>query len=135
MRQIGHRESDAILGAMRQVALAGGHALTWADTTSVRAAGRYLLRRPDLSDIGTLPAVEPPDLVAVLKGESELAREAVKYLAIMALVDGTLDHKKLACVLGYSRAGRRGRLSHRSRRGGVRPSRLDHRRHVAQEFR
>jgi hypothetical protein len=50
MRQIGHRESDAILGAMRQVALASGHALTWADTTSVRAAGRYLLRRPDLSN-------------------------------------------------------------------------------------
>jgi hypothetical protein len=34
MRQVGHRESDAILGAMRQVALAGGQALTWADTTS-----------------------------------------------------------------------------------------------------
>ena len=46
MRQVGHRESDAILGAMRQVALAGGHALTCADTTSVRAAGRYLLPDP-----------------------------------------------------------------------------------------
>jgi hypothetical protein len=62
MRQISHRESDAILGAMRQVALAGGQPLTWADTTSVRAAGHYLLRRPDLSDIGALPAVEPHDL-------------------------------------------------------------------------
>ena len=28
----------------------------------------------------------------------------MKYLAIMALVDGTLDHRKLARVLDYSRA-------------------------------
>jgi hypothetical protein len=28
MREVGHRESDAILGAMRQVALAGGQPLT-----------------------------------------------------------------------------------------------------------
>ena len=68
MQEIGRHESDAILGAMRQVALAGGHAITWADTTSVLAAGRYLLRRRDLEDIGTLPAVEPPDLVSTLRG-------------------------------------------------------------------
>ena len=104
MREIAGRESDAILGAMRQVALAGGHAITYADTTSVLAAARYLLRRRDLTDIGTLPAVEPPDLVSVLRGKPELAREAVKYLAIMALVDGVLDHGKLARVLDYSRA-------------------------------
>ena len=67
MREVGHSESDAILGAMRQVALAGGHAITYADTMSVLAAGRYLLRRRDLADIGTLPAVEPPDLVSVLQ--------------------------------------------------------------------
>src|SRR5215216_1211699 len=86
MRDVGKRESDAILGAMRQVALAGGHAITYADTTSVLAAARYLLRRRDLLDIGTLPAVEPQDLVSILRGKPELAREAVKYLAIMALV-------------------------------------------------
>jgi hypothetical protein len=104
VRKIESRESDAILGAMRQVALASGHAITWADTTSVLAAGRYLLRRRDLSDIGTLPAVAPSDLVATLRGNPELAREAVKYLAIMALVDGELDRHKLARVLEYSRA-------------------------------
>ena len=63
MRTVGHRESDAILGAMRQVALAGGHALSYADTASILAAGHYLLRRRDLTDPGTLPAVEPADLV------------------------------------------------------------------------
>jgi hypothetical protein len=71
---------------------------------SILAAGRYLLRRPGLGDIDTLPAVDPADLVAALKGEGELAREAVKYLAVMALVDGSLDHGKLARVLEYARA-------------------------------
>src|SRR5437660_3380183 len=89
---------------MRQVGLAGGHAIAYAATTSILAAGRYLLRRPGLGDIDTLPAVAPADLVAALKGEGELAREAVKYLAIMALVDGSLDHAKLARVLEYARA-------------------------------
>jgi hypothetical protein len=104
VRQVDRRESDAILGAMRQVALAGGRPLSAADTTSVLAAGRYLLRRTDLVSIDALPATEPRDLVAALRGERELADEAMKYLAIMALVDGELDHRKLARVLDYSRA-------------------------------
>src|SRR6185437_16271160 len=119
MRQIGHRESDAILGAMRQVALAGGRAISHADTASIAAAAHYLLRRRDLTDLGILPAVEPADLVATLKTDHELALEAVKYLAIMSLVDGILDRSKLARVLEYARARRRGGLSHRARRGGV----------------
>ena len=104
MRPVDHPHSDAILGAMRQVALASGGPITYADTMSILAAGRYLLRRPGLGDIDTLPAVDPADLVVALKGEGELAREAVKYLAIMALVDGSLDHAKLARVLEYARA-------------------------------
>src|SRR5260370_7306202 len=103
MRQVGRRESDAILGAMRQVALAGGRAITDADTASILAAGRYLLRRPDLADLCTLPAVEPADLVAVLKNR-ELAAEAVKYLAVMVMVDGAPDTDKLAPLLPHARA-------------------------------
>jgi hypothetical protein len=103
VRAVSHRESDTILGAMRQVALAGGRALSHADTASILAAGHYLLRRPDLTDISSLPAMEPADLVAILKNR-EVAAEAVKYLAIMAMVDGTLDAGKLKRVLEYSRA-------------------------------
>jgi hypothetical protein len=103
MRAVSRRESDAILGAMRQVALAGGHALSHADTASILAAGHYLLRRPDLTDISTLPAIEPADLVAILK-ERTIAEEAMKYLAIMAMVDGVLDRDKLKRALEYSRA-------------------------------
>ena len=104
MREVGRHESDAILGAMRQVALAGGHAITHADTASIFGAAHYLLRRRDLSDIGTLAAVDPNDLVAALRADPELAREAVKYLAVMALVDGVLDKHKLSRVLEYARA-------------------------------
>ena len=103
MRAVTHRESDVILGAMRQVALAGGHTIGHADTASILAAARYLLRRADLSDLGTLPAAEPGDLVAILK-DRELAAEAVKYLAIMVMVDGVLDSDKLTRVLAYARA-------------------------------
>lgn len=102
MRQVGRRESDAILGAMRQVALAGGHAISHADTASILAAGHYLLRRPDLRDISTLPAAEPTDLLAVLEDRA-VAEEALKYIAIMAMVDGSLDHDKLKRVLEYAR--------------------------------
>jgi hypothetical protein len=103
MRAIETRASDAILGAMRQVALAGGGALSWTDTTSILAAARYLLRRPGLADIDTLPPIEPADL-AVSIPEREIRQEAIKYLAVMALVHGALDSKKLARVLAYARA-------------------------------
>jgi len=104
MRAVDHHHSDAILGAMRQVALAGDGPITYADTASILAAGRYLLRRPTLNDIDSLPGVSPNDFVAALKDDGELAREAVKYLAIMALVDGSIDHGKIARVLEYARA-------------------------------
>jgi hypothetical protein len=102
MRAVGLRESDAILGAMRQVALAGGRPLSHADSASLLAAGHYLLRR-DPVDLGTLQAIEPADLAVALKGRRDAGEEAVKYLAIMALVDGVLDHDKLRRVLEYAR--------------------------------
>jgi hypothetical protein len=40
LRPIGHAESDAILGAVRQVAVAHGGPITHADTASVTAAAR-----------------------------------------------------------------------------------------------
>ncbi len=42
MRTVSHPESDAILGAMRQVALAGGHAISHADTESILGAAPLL---------------------------------------------------------------------------------------------
>jgi hypothetical protein len=104
MREVDRRQSDAILAAMRQVALANGRPLTHSDTASIMAAARYLLRRHDVTDIGALPAVEPRDLVDVLRTNHALAVEAVKYLAVMVMVDGVLDAHKLHRVLSYARA-------------------------------
>jgi len=104
LRPVGLRASDAVLGAMRQVALAGGRPLSHTDSASLSAAARYLLRRGEAIDIGALPPVEPQDLVAELAGDRGTAEEAVKYLAIMALVDGVLDRDKLRRVLEYARA-------------------------------
>jgi len=104
MRPVGLSECDAILGAMRQVALAGGRPPSHADTASIFAAGHYLLRRDGPFDISDLPGISPADLVAALKADRTLGQEAVKYLAVMALVDGVLDHDKIRRVLEYARA-------------------------------
>lgn len=100
---IGHAEANAILGAMRQVTLAGRQPITAVDATSILAAAHYMLRRSDITDIRTLPPTTPDDLRALLKNR-EIADEAVKYLVVMALVDGVLDTAKIARVLDYSRA-------------------------------
>jgi hypothetical protein len=88
---------------MRQVALAGGRPITDADAASILAAAHYMLRRSDIVDLCALPSTTPDNLCAVLCDRAE-AHEAVKYLAIMALVDGILDDTKIARVLDYSRA-------------------------------
>jgi hypothetical protein len=103
MQPVGTTESDAILGAMRAVAQAGGLPLTAADTASILAAARYLLRRDGLTDAASLPAIRPDDLVAAFETH-ELRHEAVKYLTVMALVDGSIDKAKVARVLDFARA-------------------------------
>ena len=103
MHEVGRVEGDAILGAMRQVALAGGPPITGLDSASILAAAHYMLRRPDVIDIDSLQPTSPDDLRALLR-DREVADEAVKYLVIMALVDGVLDDAKIARVLDYSRA-------------------------------
>jgi hypothetical protein len=88
---------------MCRVAMAGAQPITDADRMSILAVARYMLRRLDIVDLRSLPSTTPDDLRAVLRDRT-LAEEAVKYLVIMALVDGVLDDTKIARVLDYSRA-------------------------------
>jgi hypothetical protein len=88
---------------MCRVAMAGDQPITDADRMSILAVARYMLRRLDIVDLRSLPSTTPDDLRAVLRDRT-LAEEAVKYLVIMALVDGVLDDTKIARVLDYSRA-------------------------------
>jgi hypothetical protein len=59
---------------MRQVALAGGRPLSHADSASIAAAGHYLHAARRGIDVGSLPAVEPPDLVDALRASASSAR-------------------------------------------------------------
>lgn len=93
----------AILGAMRDVATAGGAAgLSEASRQSIRSCARHFLGTPDLS-ADTLPSVVPRDLAAALTDPAE-AETAIRCLAVSALVDGALDASKIHRVLDYAAA-------------------------------
>lgn len=95
---------ESILGAMRQAATAGGGApLGAADRVALEAAYRYVFRGTGALDVERLPATSPAALAAAL-GDPDLARHAVRFLAVMALVDGRIDAAKIAVVLDYAQA-------------------------------
>jgi len=89
---------------MRQAATAGGAApLGAADRAALEGAYRYVFKGGGALDIECLPAPSPVVLAASLD-DPDLARHAVRFLAVMALVDGSIDAAKIAVVLGYARA-------------------------------
>jgi hypothetical protein len=92
---------DAILGAMRAIAAAGG-TLTKSDGWAIAAAALYMFGR-EVADADALPTVAPPALANALQG-TPLADDAVKFLTVMAFVDGALDKAKVARVLDYAKA-------------------------------
>jgi hypothetical protein len=97
-------QQRAILGAMREIAAMRGDAqVTAADRASLAAVHHYLFRQNETLDITGLPRVRPAELSAIL-GDRELAAAAVRFMAVMALVDGHLDTDKIAAVLAYAAA-------------------------------
>lgn len=92
-------ETFAILGAMRDVAAPPSPA----DRASIEAAYRYIFRGVAPLDVDALPPT-PPDALARALATPDLAREALRFLAVMALVDGVIDEAKIARVLGYASA-------------------------------
>jgi len=96
--------AHAIVGAMAAVATAGGKVtLTEADRVSLTAAHRYMLRQEGPLDIGALSAPAPADLADRLD-DAEQADKALKMLAVMALVDGTVAPAKIALLESYAEA-------------------------------
>ena len=102
-----HATSDqalGILGAMRRVAEAGGaEPLRPADRAALEAAYRYVFKGPTPLNVEGLPPSAPADLRALVPDPS-LADHAVRFLAVMALVDGHLDEAKISLVLRYAEA-------------------------------
>lgn len=95
-------QAAAILGAMSVVATSGG-AASDADRHTLIAAARFIFGQRETLDPEALPAITPEGLRAALAG-SDLADNAVRFLTVMAFVDGVLDATKIAAVLRYATA-------------------------------
>lgn len=95
-------QSRAILGAMRAVAETGG-AASEDDRLALESANRFVFGHAGPFDMATLAPVAPAALAEALAG-TDLARDALKFLTVMAFVDGRLDKAKIAAVLGYAAA-------------------------------
>jgi hypothetical protein len=97
-------QASTILGAMRWVATtAGTTPLTAADRVTLEAAHRYVFRASDGLDVDSLPATLPAEL-GLLLDDPALAEHAVRFLAVMALVDGRVDPARIAVVQSYAKA-------------------------------
>lgn len=91
-----------ILGAMRAVAETGA-ALSEADNRTLAGASLYLFGQTQPLNAANLIAVTPAALATVIP-DAVLRENALKFLTIMAFVDGRLDKAKIAKVTDYARA-------------------------------
>lgn len=93
----GDAQIAAILGAMRAIA---GATPSEADRRALASAARYMfgVQNPDLDRTTT------PDMLATVLAGTPLSENALKFIAVMAFVDGTLDKAKIAAVLRYAQA-------------------------------
>jgi hypothetical protein len=96
-------QAEAILGAMRRIALTHGPpGVTDGDRRTIEAAAQIVLGLEDAAP-GDLAPCAPERLAAVLPDEAD-ARQAVRMLAVMSLVDGRVDPEKTALVAEYADA-------------------------------
>jgi hypothetical protein len=87
---------------MRWVASAGGtRNLSDADRVSLTAAHRYIFGQETPLDIDRLPRALPNVLAKGL-GTGTLSEHALRLIAVMALVDGTVDAAKIDVVTSYA---------------------------------
>lgn len=95
-------QTAAILGAMRSVAESSGM-LSEADDRTLAGASLYLFGQTQPLDVANLIAVSPAALATVIP-DAALRESALKFLTIMAFVDGKLDNAKIARVIDYAKA-------------------------------
>ena len=89
----------SILGAMCRVTAPPSPA----DRAAIKAAYRYVFRGTDPLDVDALTPTSPEELARALP-DPALAQSAVRFLAVMALVDGRLDAGKIALVERFASA-------------------------------
>ncbi len=95
-------QTKAILGAMRAVAETGG-AATRDDRVALASADQYIFGHDAPFAFEAIAPVAPAALASALAG-GDLGHDALKFLTVMAFVDGRLDQAKIASVLRYASA-------------------------------
>ncbi len=95
-------QTKAIIGAMRAVGETGG-AASKDDRIALTGADQYVFGHAAPFDFASIKPVAPAALAGALTG-SKLGEDALKFLTVMAFVDGKLDKAKIANVLGYAGA-------------------------------
>lgn len=81
--------------------IGGAVPLTVVDRLTIAAAWRHVFGRSDSLDVDGLPDVSPAALAEALP-RPETRRQALAFLAVMALVDGSIDAHKIAVVSAYA---------------------------------
>lgn len=95
-------QAMAILGAMRAIAETSG-AASREDRIALESAERYIFGHEPPVPFADIATVTPAVLAVALAG-SDLGEDALKFLAVMAFIDGSLDKVKMASVLVYANA-------------------------------
>lgn len=96
-------QADAVLGAMRAVALEHGPGgVTAMDRDTIEGAARIVLGLDDV-DVDALSPTTPEQLARELLTPEDAA-QAVRLLAVMSLADGVADPDKTALVRAYADA-------------------------------
>ncbi|MGD9541040.1 hypothetical protein [Methylocystis sp.] len=73
------------------------------DRRAIASARRYIFGDNDAFNFDALKPITPEELAAALAG-TDLNENAVKFITVMAFVDGKLDCAKIASVLRYAGA-------------------------------
>lgn len=94
------QQATAILGAMRGVGLARHGTLTEADQRTITTAAEIVFAKADLA---AGDSIDPDALAAAMLSPAD-ALQAVRMLAVMSLVDGTVDRAKNDLVKAYAAA-------------------------------
>ncbi len=98
------QQAPVVLGAMKVVASAGGReALSAADRSALTAFHRFMLRQDGALDIDALPESTARDVADAVPALAD-RDHVVQFLIVMALVDGAIDHAKIAEVDAFAQA-------------------------------
>jgi hypothetical protein len=95
-------QTDYILGAMRGVAETG-NPMTDADRTALQSTNRFMFGHTRPIDLEQLRVPTPAELASTLHG-TPFVEDSVKFMTVMAFIDGILDRQKIAKVLTYAEA-------------------------------